>query len=335
MNMPPRATTLLIWLLAAVPLSAHPGAHHDIERLTRLLTVSPDQPELLTQRGRCLRIEGRLSESLADLDRAVALTPRNPEAHLNRGLTLAALRRIGEAHREFTICLLLDPTHVASLAARARVARVVVADCLRSPICPLGRRSTPPSPIECGLPGLLQLMCARSHLLFAVDDLNAALAIHPDVELAVRRAHLLESLGRPDEAADGLHDMLAKLSGAVVLRLELVRLETVRGRYTDAVALINEAMSSATNKADWLLRRAEVHAAAGDATAARGDREAALAETDQAVSHRATALHLVQRARAYLALGRRDRAADDVRAALQRSPRYGAAQDLARQLNVR
>lgn len=332
--MPARDTTLLVWLLAAAPLAAHPGAHHDIERLTRLLTVSPDRTDLLTQRGRCYRIEGRLTESLADLERAVSLAPQDVEAHLQRGRTLAALGRSAEAHREFTTCLRLQPAHVAALVARARVARASASDCLRSPICAIDARAAAPYPTECGLPGPRQLACTRAHLRAAVDDLNAALSIRPDVEPALDRARLLEALGHTDVAADGLHDMLHKLGGAVVLRLELIRLETARGRHAEAVALIDEAMAGATSKIDWLLRRADVYAAAGDGVAARRDRESALAEADRAVARRATALHLVQRARAHLALGRRENAVADVQAALRRSPRYAEARELVRRLQA-
>ena len=56
-----------------------------------MLRRDPDQPLVLAGRAVALFELGRPGESLADLDRAIALAPELPELHDNRAVALEAL----------------------------------------------------------------------------------------------------------------------------------------------------------------------------------------------------------------------------------------------------
>src|SRR5262245_33865386 len=81
---------------------AHPGPHHDIERLTKLLAREPGRVDLLMDRARAYRFDGLPARALDDLVRAAQLKGDASDIALERGLALADLKRDSEAEIEFT-----------------------------------------------------------------------------------------------------------------------------------------------------------------------------------------------------------------------------------------
>src|SRR5581483_1465655 len=67
----------------------------------RILQVSPDHFDTLNFLGVVRLQNGRFAEALAAFDRACALQPQSPSAHMNRGIALAELGRLSEALGEF------------------------------------------------------------------------------------------------------------------------------------------------------------------------------------------------------------------------------------------
>ncbi len=275
---------------------AHPGAHDEARELSDALAKEPDRIDLRLRRGECYRQEGRLADSLADFDRVRQLAGESRVVSLERGLTLSAMRRDEEAEAELTDYLSTANPRAIAYAERAQVRR-------------------------------------RHHRIAeAIDDYASAIALRPNVEWYVTRGRLQESLGKLEDAAKGYRDGLSRCDGAVAIRLELIRLESSRNHFDDAIALIDGILSQADVKTDWYLRRAEINAAAGRPDDAGRDRALAWAEADRAVARRPTATRLIARAKVAIALDRRDRAAADLKAALRKGPAQAEAMALLKSI---
>ena len=123
------------------------------------------------------------------------------------------------------------------------------------------------------------------------------------------------------------------MHGALLVKLALIRVEIRGKRYVEALDLIDEEIARAAVKTEWFLRRAEVLTMARKKKEADRVLQQALAEANRVLSKRATALHLLSRARVLKALGNTDAAVRDVEMALTKSPRYKGAIDLLSELN--
>jgi tetratricopeptide (TPR) repeat protein len=279
-------------VLAATAASAHPGLHHDIDRASEAIEREPNRADLYVERAFLERLDTRLDDALKDLDRAGVLEPGNRRVHAERGMTLSAGRRDRAADAELTRFLEGGEATAATLAERARVRER------------LGRDKE------------------------SIEDFTHALALRPDLEIYLARGALEESLGSSDAASRGYREGLERLGGALNLRLALIRLDTSRRAFDEALALVDEGMAAATVKTDWVLRRADVLEAAGRKAAARAERERALVEAERVLETHPSGIHLVSRAKAYIALGREDDARRDLGLALEKAPRYTEARDL-------
>lgn len=280
-------------------VNAHEGPHHDIERLTTQLAAAPNRADWRIARARAFRLDGQFSKALEDLDLAAASGGEASLIAFERGLTYSADRRDEQAERELTKHLSGSSPRASGYAERAVVRE-------RN-----GRANE------------------------AIDDFSAAIALAPKVEWYCARGRLQKSIGRPADAADGLRNGMAKCNGAVAIRLDLLELETARGRIDVATSLIDDVLPQADVKTEWYLRRAVVQDAGGNADQAAADRAQALAEAERAVARRPTAQRLLMRAKAFVALHQVDNAVVDLRAALRRSPSLVEAKQLLEQLAER
>jgi tetratricopeptide (TPR) repeat protein len=288
-----------VWVGLLGPVGAHPGLHHDIEQVTELLAAEPERADLWLRRGRLHRMSDHLAASLSDLDHARELAPEMGEVALERGLTLGALDRDLEALEELDRFIRLRTDSSLAYAERARIrAR-------------LGRLGP------------------------AITDYSRSLDLNEDVEIYILRGRLQEQNGRLDDAAAGYRVGLERLNGAVVLRLALIRVETERGNYDVALALIDEQLAQAAAKTDWYLRRGDVLEAAGKPAAAEAARREALAEADRVLALHPSALKRFARARALLSLNEWEAARRDLVAVSEQSPRFKAARDLLAELESR
>ena len=99
-----------------------------------------------------------------------------------------------------------------------------------------------------------------------------------------------------------------------------------------ALKIIDSALTRASVKTEWHLRRADVLAASGQPEKARAELERALVEANRILVKRPTGMHLFSRARVYLAMGRLDAAKRDLRVAVRKAPRFAEANELLRKL---
>jgi len=297
-----RNFTIAMMFLAAAGFAAaalaHPGLHHDIERVTLAIQQEPARADLYLARAVYERLDQQYEKALADLDTVKRLDPKNVPLPLERGLTLAALGRDHEAEKALTRYIESGPESAPALAGRA----------------------------------VIRARAGRTTA--AIADYGAAIAIEADIEYYLERGALQEKAGRWDDAAAGYRDGLEKLGGAVNLRLALIRAEVEAGRPEAAIATIDDAMNRPGIRTEWLLRKADVLEGMGRSDEARAERETALAEADRALEGRATGIHLMARAKVLLALGQTGGAEADLRAALDKSPRYTEARDLLDQITA-
>lgn len=286
-------SSILLYPQAAL---AHPGTHHDLERVDAALAVDPNNVGLLVQRAYFYRLESRFEDALTDLDRAERLDAESLEVQANRGVVLSALGRTAEAERALSRFLASGPGSSTTYLERSRIR-------------------------------------ARANRLDeAVADCRAAVSLEPDPEVILECGRLMETAGSLDEAALLYRRGLEGSGGAVVLRLALIDVETKLGRFQSALACVDEAIRSSTNNAGWYLKRAAILEQSGDLAGASLAREQALADVNRILAKRATAIHLVTRAEVYLAQGRTRDARTDLRLAIEKSPRYARAGELLAQL---
>lgn len=287
-----------VWLLLAALVttaaraSAHQGVSAEIAALDREIAKAPGDASLLVRRAALHRRDGHPSLALADLARAEARSPGRRDVLLERGLALFGAGDRGAAEAALDRFLAGGPPAVAALATRGRI-----------------RETT-------------------RRFGAAWSDFDAAAHLRADPELYLARGRADEAAGELDRAAEGYEEALAALSGATTVRLALIRVESRRGHFSRARALVDEVLAGVPRKADWLLLRADIHAAAGGAASATDDREAALRELDAALARRPSDLTRLSRAKALLSLGKTPEAVSELEAVAARSPALAEATTL-------
>jgi tetratricopeptide (TPR) repeat protein len=275
----------------AFPAGAHPGTPAELKALGARILEEPRNRELRLERARLERRRGHLAAAIRDLRVVQAQAPGHWQLLLEQGLVSRARGKLKQADAELT----------RSLAARVSVEALVARAQVRE---------------------------ATDKLELARQDYDRALRLKPSPELYLARGRIDESQGDLDRAAAGYAEGLDKLGGALVVRLALIRVERARKRYQRAIELLNPLFRQAGFDADWLLLRGEIHEQAGQLDRAREDRRQALAKLHAAIAKRPTALRLVARARARLALQDASGAIADLDRALGMAPRLTEAREL-------
>ena len=283
---------LVMALLAAVAVEAHPGLHEDIARASAAIEKEPSRADLYVERAFLERLDEQFDAALIDLDSARRFDPVNLRVAAERGMTLSAMGQYGEADAELTRFLKGGSGTAPALVERAKVREH------------LGRKKE------------------------AMADYASAIAIQPDVESYMARGALQESLGDLAGAAAGYRDGIARLGEAINFDLALIRVETARKRYDAALVLIDGQLGRSAVKTDWYLRRAEVLDAAGRKNEARRDREQALAEAESALAKNFNGMKLFSRAKVQVALGRIDDAKRDLAQVLEKAPGFTEARKM-------
>lgn len=284
-------------VVGSAPLTAlgHAGLDTDIRESSEAIRRQPERFEHYLRRGHLLRLAGRLTDSLHDLEHARRLAPTEPRVLLQSGITLAALGRSERAEQALTACLdhggRWARTHAELAKLRAR----------------------------------------RGATEAAITGYRESLELKPDVDVYIALGELLESLQRVGEARDLYRAGVAR-TRAELLTLALIRLELASGRADAALRLIDAALRDAAVKTSWLLRRARALEVAGKPRLARASRQAALREAQRVAREHGSSMAYTERAQVYIELGYYEAARRDVDRALRLSPRYPAALELAQAL---
>lgn len=281
--------------VSAPSARAHIGAHAQIEALDRELALRPDDASVLVSRAELHRRAGHVMDAFVDAENAVLVASDTLEPYLERGLALEGLGARAAAEDDLDTYLDGGGRSTDAHAAKARLA------------------------------------AADGRIDEARSALDAAIALRPTPDLVVARGDLDESQGDFDEAARGYERGLTLLAGAHVVRMRLQRVSRIRGDFERAEQLLEEALSKVagtSGRAELLLARAQVYAAAGRRAQASADRHAALAEIDASLETRSTDLRRVLRARALLSLDRTREARLELEGVLSRSPGLSDARRL-------
>jgi tetratricopeptide (TPR) repeat protein len=278
--------------LVAISAAAHEGVAAEITALGVKIQKAPKNTSLYIERAALFRREGQFLPALADLAIAEKLDPQRREIILEKGLTFAAKGATKEAEA-------LLSAYLAAGLPSAKAFEV------RGSIREGGKR-----------------------FVEARADYAAAVALKPDPDLFLARGRMDEKLGRMDDAALGYEEGMRVLSGAVVIRLALIRVENKRGGYDRAISLIDEMLGQIPVKAEWLLLRADQHAAAGRPEKAREDREEALREAETRIASRPNDFARIARAKALRALGRPEDAIKELEVVVGHAPKFDDARIL-------
>jgi tetratricopeptide (TPR) repeat protein len=278
--------------------AAHEGPSDRVQTLTKSLEAQPNNAALFLERAQIYRQLGQSKKAMADVNRAGKIL--GPEAqseiHYQRGLIHRDAGRHVSAEKALTRALRGQPDHGPALEARA-VVRV-----------------------------------RRGRLRGAIADYTRAIARRPTPERFLARGALQERQGHWKEAAEGYEEGMEGLRGPVSLRIALIRVETQRKRYPQALALIDAIQKRATVPTEWLLRRGDVLTKAGRGEDASKSYKEALHLAEVRQKKRPSDLNSAHRAWAYLGLGQIRQARELLHRLAKRNPSFPLVQRLLKRL---
>lgn len=300
MQSPKKAPLAFVsWILfvSVAPLWGHPGLHHDIAKTSELIEASPDRADLFIQRAVLYRLDGQPEKALADLGQAARLGANRVDLCRERGFALAdagfSLRAEAELEEH--------------LQSRPRDARAWAL---------LGR-----------------LRAKRGATDAAIKAMRRGIDVEPSVEMTTSLGRVLEESGRMEEAAALYRTSLAQLGRPVVVQQALIRVETAREHYRDALELVDDLITRSPISTMWRIERANILERMGDQAGADRALEAALAEANRSVRRRRTGMNLYHRARVLARMGEFKAAIDDLEAAIRLAPGFKPAIELLDQLS--
>ena len=209
----------------------HGDRSEHLARLNAKIEAAPGSLHYRLERAEAHRRLGHYEESLADLDRALALSPGNPQVHYLRGLTHFD-------RREF-------------VAAEASLRRYV--------------ESRPESPS--GHTALAETLMQQGRHKEAGEEYSLAIATHPtptpDHYIARAKAYRAAGVEFLDLAAQGLDDAMSSMGPLVTLQRLAIEIELDRGNHTGAIARIDGVLADAPRKETWLVQKGRILASAG------------------------------------------------------------------------
>ena len=192
-------------LLEAVSHQEAGRFHEASTGFADILALEPDQPQALFFAGTLAHRDGRLTEAIGLLERAVAGRPDNTEVHFAYGNALWSAGQRDQARDEWEATLRLTRRHVGAMLNIARAQElagdyeVAVMTCRGAVACQHDQ-AMPRAALASALRSA-QLLDAS---LAAADS---ALAIDPAYAQAHhQRGTTLKALGRLEEAADALRE---------------------------------------------------------------------------------------------------------------------------------
>ena len=185
-----------------------------------LLQERPDEAALRASYAGALGALGRYEESLAQLERAIALEPTHAEAYHNRGAVYEAQGKAAEAAREYEIALRFRPDYDPARRALMRIHGGA------SSLPSLSRNEV----LAVALVERAREATLRGDYLGALTELDAAERIAPDLARVPHyRSNVAWLMGDRELAIAALKRALELAPDDPLYRTNLERLETVPG----------------------------------------------------------------------------------------------------------
>ncbi len=277
------ALTLAALLAGPTQAIAHPPSTRQREHLHQHLRAHPHDVSARLRHSALLERAGRAPEALAEIDRALALRPGDPELQLSRAQVLLALDRDAEAAR--ALSRVPKSRHDADyhlLAARVARARADEGE-------------------------------VHAHY-------RASLSRAASLTVAFEYGAWLEERGRNREAVRMYDEQLSRNGGAAVLRLALLRVLGVTGEHARALEHVDRLLSTAQLKAEYRILRARALDGLGRKGEAAEERRVALGEAEGAYERRPSTQRLALRGRARCEHGLSAAGLTDLQQAAHRAP---------------
>lgn len=219
--------------LGCFALLAHGPVHEQIRILDAQLATSPADAPLLVRRAELYRLDGGLSNAVADLKAAARLQPELEALWWVRSRVRLDLGEMEGAVDDLTRLIGRQPGNAGAFAERGRAHE------------------------------------ARQRFAEAAADYSEAIRLmsspDPDLYLARARAERRRGPGHLATALRGLDEGITRLGPLVTLQLEAVDLEVALGRTDEAVRRLRLLAGRSARKEVWLVREAEILQAAGHA----------------------------------------------------------------------
>lgn len=230
----------LVWSGSA---GAHGDAHDRIQALTERIAGGEPVADLYLQRAGLLLQHGEALAALEDLDRATDRGSTDPSLDIVRSRALAAMGRTADARAVLDAMIAAHPDDVRGYLARAE-----------------------------------RLSAEGAHLAAAADLSRVVeLSPRPSPDVFAALARCLERGGQWERALGVLDEGARRTAAAVTLRTLSADLAQSHGDTDRALANVDAILPAVGRKETWLLRRAEILAAAGRGEEAAASARGALA----------------------------------------------------------
>jgi len=200
------------------------------------LTIIPRDPEALLNRANVLKVLNRPQEALAGYEEALNVRPSWPQAENNRGTVLQALGRHDEALAAYDRALALEPDHVEALNNRGNVLQDLKRPAEALAAYDRTLRLAPTYAAAFNNRGSVLLTLKR--FADALSCFDRALALRPgDAEVINNRGNALQGLMRYEEA-------LACYDQALALKPDYAEAMNNRGEALQQLKRHDEALAS-------------------------------------------------------------------------------------------
>ncbi|MDC1287838.1 hypothetical protein N8198_08125 [Gammaproteobacteria bacterium] len=225
--------TLVVTLIAALPVAAHGPGLDEIDAISTQITESGEQAALYAKRARVYQNNHMWTQAMSDFDRAAELDSQNSQYDLDRAQLSFEADEFLRALDFIDLFLLRHESSNEALLIRARSYRA------------LGQYQP------------------------AVESYRQALAElstfegSPMPEWYIEYADTWLLAGEKRNALRVLHQGIEQLGVLGVLQLRAAELEVDLELYDSALARIDQLLTQAQRKDLWLARRAEILSKAG------------------------------------------------------------------------
>ncbi len=276
---------------------AHIGSHEEIGLINEKLKQDPNNKELLLKRAYLFRLIGHHKDVLNELNRLIKKYPKYAPFYFERARTHKEMSDYAQAETDFTQVIQLVGKTPKVLSERAANREEL------------------------------------KRYQAAIDDYKSGSQLSQNESFYLRFGKLYQRLGHYQKASDIFRKALKQWKNSVTLTETLLRLEIIRGNYSQAQLLCNDALQKRRFKTPLLLLKGEIYKAAGQKEKAMETWGQALKECEARMhAGKSTAIHDTYRAEVVLVMGDLEEANKQIESVLQKYPDYSRASALKQRI---